>query len=63
MLKQLNNYASIQKVFDAIQKKLAISKFATNDITANQDLFSSRMFANDKENGKDKQSSDFDDIK
>lgn len=63
MLKQLNTFVNLQKEFDSIQRKLAISKFATNDITANQDLFSSHMFANEKETGKEKQSSDFDDIK
>lgn len=63
MLKQQLAFLGFQKEFQAIKKKLDISKFANNDITANQDLFSSRMFAGGHQVDQSKIHAEFSDIK
>ena len=63
LLKLQLGFGGMQKDFLAIKKKLDISKFANNDITANQDLFSSRMFAGGNQGDQSKVHADFDDIK
>lgn len=56
-------FSGLQRDFQAIKKKLDISKFVNNDITVNQDLFSSRMFAAGHQGDQSKVHVDFDDIK
>lgn len=63
LLKQQLAFSGLQKEFQAIKKKLDITKFADNDFTANQDLFSSRMFAKGNHGDQSKVQAEFSDVK